>query len=136
MGRRNGLISRSDFMPKPDLHGLPPAPAPVRPPTLPLDFRDIRQSPGFELQPTDPSSSLDKASAGAMAVSPEREPARTVEPSEDETLQKAKELCREDGKVWNSADFEGGSPTEVAAIATDSDHTEYLNRARALLKQK
>jgi hypothetical protein len=109
---------------------------PVRPPTLPLDFRDIRQSSGFELQTTDPSSSLDKASAGAMAVSPEREPARTVESSEDETLQKAKELCREDGKVWNSADFEGGSATEVGAIATDSDHAEYLNRARALLKQK
>ena len=44
-------------MPKPDLHGLPPAPAPVRPPTLRPDFRDIRQSPGFELRPTDPSSS-------------------------------------------------------------------------------
>ncbi len=115
-------------MPKPDLHGLPPAPAP------PPDFRDIRQSPGFELQPTDPFSAPDKALAGAMAVSTEREPARTLEPSEDETLQKAKELCREDGKVWNLADFEGGSATEAGAIATDSDHTEYLNRARALLK--
>jgi hypothetical protein len=57
-----------------------------------------------------------------MAAPAEGEPAPMAEPSEDEILQKAKELCRDDDKAWDSADFEGGSATKVVAIATDSDH--------------
>jgi hypothetical protein len=59
-----------------------------------------------------------------------------TEPSEDEILQKAKELCRDDGKTWDSAELPGDSEGRRNAIASDSDHSEYLNRAKALLEQK
>lgn len=57
-------------------------------------------------------------------------------PTEDEILRKAKDLCREDGKVWDSADFEDGSASKVVAIASDSDHAEYLSKAKSLLERK
>jgi len=58
-----------------------------------------------------------------------------IEPTEDQILQKAKELCREDGKVWDSANIDRGATGKVVTIASDSDHAEYLNRAKALLSQ-
>ena len=58
------------------------------------------------------------------------------EPSEDEILQKAKELCRDDDKVWDSASLQSGPAQKMAAVASDSDRAEYLNRAKTLLEQK
>jgi hypothetical protein len=47
-------------MPKFDNDRSSPQPPPVRPPTLPLDFPDIPQKPGSELQPPpDPSAAQD-----------------------------------------------------------------------------
>ena len=59
-------------------------------------------------------------------------------PSEDQILEKAKELCRCQGKAWNLDDFANGvsSVTRVTVVADDSDRTKYLNRAKAFLKQK
>jgi hypothetical protein len=50
----------------PKLHDdrLPPAPAPVMPPTLPPDFPDIPQNPSSELQPPPPPSATPEKVAG------------------------------------------------------------------------
>jgi hypothetical protein len=55
--------------------------------------------------------------------------------TEDETLQKAKDLCRNDGKAWRLGDLQNRVPgvTMVSLIADDNDRTEYSNRARAVL---
>jgi hypothetical protein len=59
-------------------------------------------------------------------------------PSEDQILEKAKELCRCEGKAWNLDDFKNGvsGVTMLAVVADDNDRTKYLNRAKAFLKQK
>jgi hypothetical protein len=59
-------------------------------------------------------------------------------PSEDQILEKAKELCRCEGKAWNLDDFENGvsGVTMLTVVADDNDRTYYLNRAKAFLKQK
>jgi hypothetical protein len=59
------------------------------------------------------------------------------EPSEDQIIQKAKELCRREGKAWSLDDFQNGVPgiTMVSVVAKDSDRTHYLNRAKALLQR-
>jgi hypothetical protein len=59
-----------------------------------------------------------------------------VEPTEDQILQKAKELCRNDGKAWDRVDLEKSASQEVslAGVADDSGRTEYLNQATAALK--
>jgi hypothetical protein len=55
--------------------------------------------------------------------------------TEDEILQTAKDLCRNDGKAWSLDDLQNRVPgvTMVSLIADDNDRTEYLNRAKALL---
>jgi transcriptional regulator with XRE-family HTH domain len=67
-------------------------------------------------------------------------PARTDEMSapRDEILEKAKELCRCEGKAWNLDDFGNGvlGVTMLTVVADDSDRTYYLHRAKAFLKQK
>jgi hypothetical protein len=59
-------------------------------------------------------------------------------PSEDQVLEKAKEMCRGDGKAWNLDDFENGVPgvTMLTVVADDNVRGEYLNRAKAFLRQK
>jgi hypothetical protein len=59
-------------------------------------------------------------------------------PSEEQTLERAKELCRCEGKAWNLDDFKNGvsGVTMLAVVADDNDRTKYLNRANAILKQK
>ena len=50
------------------------------------------------------------------------------------SCKRAKALCHEDGKAWDSADTEGDS--KVVAISSDDDRTEYVNRAKGLLAQE
>jgi hypothetical protein len=59
-------------------------------------------------------------------------------PSEEQTLERAKELCRCEGKAWNLDDFKNGVSGVImlAVVADDNDRTKYLNRANAFLKQK
>jgi hypothetical protein len=59
-----------------------------------------------------------------------------AEPSEDEILQKAKELCRDDDKLWDLPDLQSEAGANRARLVSDSDRTEYLNRAKSLLTQK
>jgi len=58
--------------------------------------------------------------------------------SKDEILEKAKGLCRRDGKAWNLDDLHNRVPgvSMVSLIADDSDRTHYLNRARASLESE
>lgn len=57
------------------------------------------------------------------------------EPTEGEILQKAKQLAREDGKLWGHPDLESGELDPREPVADDSDQAEYLNRAREMLRQ-
>lgn len=59
-------------------------------------------------------------------------------PSEEQILEKAKELCRCEGKAWNLDDLKNGvsGVTMLTVVADDNDRTKYLNRANAFLKQK
>jgi hypothetical protein len=59
------------------------------------------------------------------------------EPSEDQLLMKAKELCQLEGKAWSIADLADGAAIETnpGVVADDSDRAEYLNRARILWEQ-
>jgi hypothetical protein len=59
-------------------------------------------------------------------------------PSEEQILEKAKELCRCEGKAWNLDDFKNGvsGVTMLTVVADDGDRTGYLIRAKAFLKQK
>jgi hypothetical protein len=54
--------------------------------------------------------------------------------TEDEILQKAKDLCRKDGKAWSLDDLQNGVPgvTMVILVADENDRIEYLNRARGV----
>jgi hypothetical protein len=82
-------------------------------------------------------SSGTAAVAEAFDSTPTRRDPMSV-PSEDQILGKAKELCRCEGKAWNLDDFENGvsGVTMLTVAADDDDRTEYLNRAKAFLKQK
>jgi PAS domain S-box-containing protein len=57
-------------------------------------------------------------------------------PSEGRILQKAKKLCRRDGKAWSLDDLQNGvtGVTMLTVVASEEDRTEYLNRAKALLE--
>jgi hypothetical protein len=113
-----------------------PEPPPVTPPTLPPDFPDVLQNPSSELQPPpDPSATPDKVAGTLPPSAADGEKAAILEPSDDEILQGAKELCREDGKAWDLANLHGGAG-EGTIIGSDSDRAEYLNRAKALLRQE
>ena len=56
-------------------------------------------------------------------------------PREDQILEKAKELCRCEGKAWNLDDFENGvsGVTMLTVVADDNERTYYLNRPKAFL---
>jgi hypothetical protein len=58
--------------------------------------------------------------------------------TEDQILQKAKELCRCDGKAWNADDFQNGvsSATKLTIVADDKDQADYRKRAKACLESK
>lgn len=61
-----------------------------------------------------------------------------AEPTEDQILQKAKELCHNDGKAWDQSDFENSASNVVtlAGVADDSAQTEYLHQAAVVLKSE
>ena len=58
-----------------------------------------------------------------------------TEPTEDEVLVKAKQLARDDGRLWDTEDIED-APTARDRVADDSLRAEYLNRARELLRHE
>jgi uncharacterized protein len=89
----------------------------------------------------DPSQHADRASLpylGRLILEQTREFAATQELGAGEPLEKAKELCRRDGKAWSLDDFESGvsGVTMLTVVADDHDRETYLNRAKALLEQK
>jgi len=61
-----------------------------------------------------------------------------LEPTEDEILRKAKQLCFEDGLLWSLDDAQHPTAieTERLPIVDDSGRAEYLNRARQALKRE
>lgn len=58
-----------------------------------------------------------------------------TEPTEDEVLVKAKQLARDDGRLWDTEDIED-APAAGDRFADDSLRAEYLNRARELLRHE
>jgi hypothetical protein len=58
-----------------------------------------------------------------------------TEPTEDEVLVKAKQLARDDGKLWDAEDIED-APAARDRFADGSLRAEYLNRARELLRHE
>jgi hypothetical protein len=50
---------------------------------------------------------------------------------------KAKQLCRDEGKAWSFDDFENRVPgvTMLTIVADERKRREYLDRARVMLKQ-
>jgi hypothetical protein len=58
-----------------------------------------------------------------------------AEPTEDQILQKAQQLCREDGKLWSAYDLEQPLADRTASVVDESSRTEYLNRARQILRE-
>jgi hypothetical protein len=60
-----------------------------------------------------------------------------TEPTEDDILQRAKELARMDGNAWDDEEGRGEQAEgEVAVITDESERIEYLNRAkRQLLRE-
>jgi hypothetical protein len=59
------------------------------------------------------------------------------EPTEDEILQKAKELCRGDGRAWSRDDFQNGvsGVTVLTRVADAIERLLYLSRAKEMLEQ-
>jgi hypothetical protein len=57
--------------------------------------------------------------------------------TEDEILQKAKELCWGDGRAWNLDDFQNGvsGVTMLTRVADATERLLYLNRAKEMLEQ-
>ena len=89
----------------------------------------------------DPSQHAHRASfpyLGRLILEQTREFAATQEFGAAEPLEKAKELCRRDGKAWSLDDFESGvsGVTMLTVVADDNDRKAYLNRAKALLEHK
>ena len=90
----------------------------------------------------DPSQHADRASLpylGRLILEQTREFAATQEFGASEpVVEKAKELCRRDGKAWSLDDFESGvsGVTMLTVVADDNDRKAYLNTAKALLEQK
>jgi PPOX class probable FMN-dependent enzyme len=89
----------------------------------------------------DPSQHADRASLpylGRLILEQRPANSRRREFGAGEPLEKAKELCRPDGKAWSLDDFEGGvsGVTMLTVVADDNDRKAYLNWAKALLEQK
>jgi len=60
------------------------------------------------------------------------------EPTEDEILERAKELCRADDKLWSEDDFRNplAVQTSLIPIIDDAERAEYLNRAAEQLRRE
>ena len=58
------------------------------------------------------------------------------DPNVDDIIEKAKQLCRLDGMLWNSMDFQNpmAIQTRAARMADDDDWRRYLKRAQTLLE--
>jgi hypothetical protein len=66
-----------------------------------------------------------------------REANPNAEPTEDQILLKAKELCHNDGKAWDITDFEEASEAvTLAGVADESAQTQYLHQAASALKRE
>jgi transcriptional regulator with XRE-family HTH domain len=114
----------------------------------------VLRSSGIELVPGDgvmrpslrsPFSAIDSTRAARSEPRLQRRrltrsPTRTdaMSAPKDQILEKAKELCRCEGKAWNLDDFGNGvlGVTMLTVVADDNDRTYYLHRAKAFLKQK
>ena len=59
-----------------------------------------------------------------------------AQPTEDEILRKARELCLDDGKIWGAEDPQNPLASAEAdrRVADDADRADYLSRAKALLQ--
>ena len=60
------------------------------------------------------------------------------EPNVDDIIEKAKQLCRLDGMLWSSMDFQNpmARQSRTAQMAGDADRRRYLKRAQTLLETK
>jgi hypothetical protein len=58
-----------------------------------------------------------------------------TEPTEDEILVKAKQLAKEDGRLWDSEDMDDEAGARER-VADDSLRAEYLTRALELLRHE
>jgi hypothetical protein len=63
---------------------------------------------------------------------------RMSEPTKDEILERAKELCRADDKLWSEDDFRNplAVQTSLIPIIDDAERAEYLNRAAEQLRRE
>jgi hypothetical protein len=61
-----------------------------------------------------------------------------IDPTEDQILRKAKELCREDGNLWSEHEVQNATDAqkEVMFVLDDAGRTEYLNRAADQLQRE
>jgi hypothetical protein len=52
-------------------------------------------------------------------------------------LQKARDLCRQEGNAWSLKDFENGVPgvTMLTVVADEKKRREYLDRAKLMLRR-
>jgi hypothetical protein len=57
-------------------------------------------------------------------------------PTVDDIIEKAKQLCRSDGMLWSSRDFQNPMATQnrAARVAGVADQRRYLKRAQTLLE--
>jgi hypothetical protein len=56
-------------------------------------------------------------------------------PNVDDIIEKAKQLCRLDGMVWSSLDFQNPMAMQSRArMASDADRRRYMKRAQTLLE--
>jgi hypothetical protein len=57
-------------------------------------------------------------------------------PNVDGIIEKAKQLCRLDGMLWSSLDFQNpmAIQTRTARMASDADRRRYLKQAQTLLE--
>ena len=58
------------------------------------------------------------------------------DPNVDDIIEKAKQLCRLDGMLWSSLDFQNpmAIQSRAARMAGDDDRRRYLERAQTLLE--
>jgi hypothetical protein len=97
-------------------------------------------SPPFAFGPSAIISPTRRGTASAATtfdwIATRRNPVSAL--SQDQILEKAKELCRCEGKAWNLDDFKNGvsGVTMLTVVADDKDRAEYLRRATAFLKEK
>jgi hypothetical protein len=59
-------------------------------------------------------------------------------PNVDDIIEKAKQLCRLDGMLWSSLDFQNpmAMRSRTARMAGDADRRRYMKRAQTLLENQ